>query len=281
MNALSRTLVIAHLTLHEAVRRRILTAAGICGAAFLTLFGIGLTFIIRDMAKHSALEVIQRNVMLNMLTLAGLYATNFLMVMTAVLLPVDTLSGEISSGVIQTLAAKPVRRGEIVIGKWLGHALVLTFYFAILAGGVLAIVRLIGHFTPPRLGSGLPLMWLEGMVLLSLSIAGGSRLSTVTNGILAFGLYGLAFIGNWVEQIGTFADNDAARYVGTVASLVMPSEALWQRAAWFMQPSITQQLGGTPFSPVSVPSPAMVGWAIGYALVALLVGVRGLSKRAL
>jgi len=26
---------------------------------------------------------------------------------------------------------------------------------------------------------------------------------------MAFGLYGLAFIGNWVEKIGTFADNTA------------------------------------------------------------------------
>jgi hypothetical protein len=128
---------------------------------------------------------------------------------------------------------------------------------------------------------GLPLMLLEGFVLLSLSISGGARLSTVTNGILAFGLYGLAFIGNWVEQIGTFVDNDAARYVGTVASLIMPSEALWQRAASFMQPAITRELGATPFSPISVPSPAMVWWAIAYCVVAVALGARGLSRRPL
>jgi Cu-processing system permease protein len=281
MSALRNIWTIALLTLHEAMRRRILLAAGICGAAFLALFATGLAFMLREIGHHGGQSVVERAITLNMLTLAGLYATNFLMVMTAVLLPVDTLSGEIASGVIQTLASKPIRRSEIVIGKWLGHGIVLTFYFAVLAGGVLAIVRLLGHFTPPHVTSGLPLMLLEGFVLLSLSIAGGSRLSTVTNGILAFGLYGLAFIGNWVEQIGTYADNDAARYVGTVASLIMPSEALWQRAAWFMQPAITRELGQTPFSPISVPSGAMVGWAALYALMALLLGVRGLQKRAL
>jgi len=41
-------------------------------------------------------------------------------VITAVLLPVDTLSGEIASGVIQTLAAKPIRRGEIVLANGSG-----------------------------------------------------------------------------------------------------------------------------------------------------------------
>src|SRR5215470_13424564 len=158
-------LTIAQLTLHEAMRRRVLTAALICGAGFLVLFAIGFHFVVRDLNGQHAMTLIERRGTINILTLAGLFASNFLMVMTAVLLPVDTLSGEIGSGVIQTLAAKPVRRGEIVIGKWPGHALVLTLYFAILAGGVLVIVRFIGHFTPPRIGSGLPLMWLEGLVL--------------------------------------------------------------------------------------------------------------------
>lgn len=274
-------LTIAHLTLHEAMRRRILLAAAIGGAAFLAMFAIGLQLMLREIAARGGMQVVERAVVLNMLTLAGLYATNFLMVMTAVLLPVDTLSGEIASGVIQTVAAKPIRRADIVLGKWLGHAAVLTVYFAVLAGGVLLIARGVGHFTPPNIHLGLPLMLLEGLVLLSLSIAGGTRLSTVTNGILAFGLYGLAFIGNSVEQIGTLANNEAARYVGTVASLIMPSEALWQRAAWHMQPAITQQLGGTPFSPVSVPSPAMIWWAAGYAVAAVAIGAWGLRKRAL
>lgn len=274
-------LILAQITIHEAMRRRILLAAGIGGAAFLLLYTLGMHFMLAEIRRSGGMPVIERALVLNMMTLAGLYATNFLMVMTAVLLPVDTLSGEIASGVIQTLAAKPVRRSEIVLGKWLGHACVLAAYFVLLAGGVLTIARLLGNFTPPRIEQGLPLMLLEGLVLLSLSIGGGTRLSTVTNGILAFGLYGLAFIGNWVEQIGTYADNDAARYVGTVASLIMPSEALWQRAAWHMQPSITQQLGQTPFSPISVPSPAMVWWAAGYAAAAVAFGVWGLRKRAL
>jgi ABC-type transport system involved in multi-copper enzyme maturation permease subunit len=274
-------LTLIQLTLHEALRRRILLAALLCGLAFLVLFGAGLHAIVSDARGREHMTLLERRVMLNFLTLAGLYAVNFLLVMTAVLLPVDTLSGEISSGVIQTLAAKPIRRSEIVIGKWLGHWLVMAAYLALLAGGVLAIARVIGHFTPPHVARGLPLMLLEGTVLLTLSIAGGAVLGTVTNGILAFGLYGLAFVGSWMEQIGTLTGRDAARYVGTVASLIMPSESLWQLAAWNMQPSIMRELAATPFSPASVPSPAMVAWAAAYAAVALALGVRAFRKRAL
>jgi hypothetical protein len=124
-------------------------------------------------------------------------------------------------------------------------------------------------------------MVFESMLLVTLSIFGGSRFSTVTNGILAFALYGLAFIGGWVDQIGTMVDNAAARNVGTVVSLIMPSEAMWQRAAYHMQPAIMRDLGLSPFSPASLPSVAMVVWAAGWALLLLVLAVRGLQRRAL
>ena len=168
-----------------------------------------------------------------------------------------------------------------MLGKWLAFSLVAVAYYLVVAGGVLVIARLIGHFTPPGLATGMPLMALEAVVLVSLSIGGGARLSTVTNGVMVFGLYGLAFIGGWVEQVGAMAGNRAAQNVGAVASLIMPTEALWQRAAYYMQPSIMRDLHMTPFSSGSLPSPAMVWWAAGYALVALALGVRGFAKRAL
>ena len=276
---MSGLLAVTRLTLYEAFRKRILMAVLIAGAGFLTLYGLGLHFMVRG--EGNGMALIERRIFLNMLTLAGLFAANFLTIMTAVLLPVDTLSGEIASGVIQTVAVRPLRRRDIVLGKWLGHWIVMAAYFTLLAGGVLTITALRSGFTPQKLEIGLPLILLEGTVLLTLSIAGGAKLSTVTNGMLVFGLFGFAFIGNLVEQIGTMAQNDAAREVGTVASLIMPSESLWQLAAYHMQPSVVRDLGNSPFSPVSVPSVAMVVWAAGYIVVALTLGVRWFGKRAL
>jgi ABC-type transport system involved in multi-copper enzyme maturation permease subunit len=259
----------------------VLTAALIVGGAFLALFGVGLHFVVRELGHNHTMTIIERRVTLNALTLAGLFAASRLIVITAVLLPVDTLSGEIASGVIQTLAAKPIRRGEIVLGKWLGHGLVMAGYFFLVVGGVLVVARAIGHFSPPNIARGLALLLLEATVMLSIAIAGGTRLSTITNGMMAFGLYGFAFIGNWIEQIGTFADNVTARNVGTLSSLVLPTESLWNLACYQMQPTIMRELSVTPFSPVSVPSTAMVWWAVGYILLALTLGLRAFRHRPL
>jgi ABC-type transport system involved in multi-copper enzyme maturation permease subunit len=274
-------LTILHITLHEAGRRRVLTATLIGAAAFLLLYGIGFHFVARKVMTDGGLTVVRQRLFLNFLTLAGLYVSHFLALMTAVLLPVDTLSGDIASGVVQTVATKPVARSSIVLGKWLAFSLVAVAYYMVVALGVLAIARVLGHFTPPGLAVGMPLMALEAVVFVSISIAGGATLATVTNGVLVFGLYGLAFIGTWVEQVGAIAGNQAAQNVGTIASLIMPTEALWQRAAYHMQPAMMRDLHMTPFSPASLPSPAMVWWAAGYALVALALGVRAFEKRAL
>lgn len=274
-------LTIVQLTVHEAARRRILLAALLGGAAFLALYGTGFYFVGREMQREAAESLLQRRMALNLLVLAGLFAVNFLSIMTAVLLPADTLSGEIASGVMQTVAAKPVRRSTIVLGKWAAFSLLVVGYLLLLAGGVLAVGRGLGHFTPPAAGVGLSLMALECVLLVTVVIACGTRFGTITNGVVVLGLHGLAFIGNWVEQIGTLLGNDAARAVGTIASLIMPSESLWQLAASRMQPAIMRELHMSPFSPASVPSPAMVAWALGYLVVALLLGLRTFRRRAL
>ena len=75
--------------------------------------------------------------------------------------------------------------------------------------------------------------------------------------------------------------NTTARYLGIAASLIVPSEGLWQLAAHHMQPPIMRDINVTPFSPASVPSPAMVAWAVGYLLLVLAVAVRLFDSRDL
>jgi len=277
---MSPIFVIARLTVHEAIRRRVLVAGLIGGAAFLALYATGVHFMAKDAQAHVT-NPMQRALLFNLFTLMGLYAANFLSVMAAVLLPLDSLPGEIASGVVQTVASKPLRRSDIVFGKWLGYLVVVLGYVLLLTLGVLTIVRVRAGFTPPGLHLGLPLFLLEAVLLVTLSIAWGTRFSTITSGIAVFGLHGVAFIGNWVEQLGTIFGNATTRDVGTIASLIMPSESLWTLAASVMQPAIMRDMRMSPFSPASVPSLAMVWWAVGYLVLAMALGLRYFRKRAL
>jgi ABC-type transport system involved in multi-copper enzyme maturation permease subunit len=272
-------LTIAHLTWIEARRRRIVLAAVLCGLGFLLLFGLIVYF--NAERAVGTLPNLQRRLVLQTLTIVGLYAVNFLVVALAVMLPVDTLSGEIDSGVIQTLASKPVRRAQIVLGKWLVYWLMIAGYIVLMAGGLVALMWLLTGFQQQNLLPALGLMQLEATVLICITMAGGVRLTTITNGIVAFAFYAIAFVGGLVEQVGLMAGNAAARYIGTAISLVSPADALWRKATHTLLPPFITQLQVTPFSGGAVPSAAMVWWGVLFSFVVLALAIRGFNKRAL
>ena len=278
---MNTTLVIARLTFREAARRKILLAAVALGVVFLAIYAIGFYYVNKDLSRPGSVGMIERNEIRNFLLMAGLYVVNFLSVMMAVLTSVDTLSGEIASGTIHTLVAKPLQRWEIVLGKWLGFSGMLTLYLLMMGGGVVMLVYLIGGYSAPNALRGLGMMWLNVILLLNVSLLGGATLSTLANGVLVFGMYGIAFLGGWIEQFGSFVQNQTAVNIGIISSLIIPSEALWKRAAYEMQSPLVQALGFSPFSSGSVPSPIMIGYAILYASMALLLAIRQFRRRDL
>ncbi len=278
------TFIITRMTFAEARQRKILWAVVLLGLAFLLVYGVGFYFMYRDIARMSAsVRAAQLLEPVNFFVLAALYGVAFLTVMLAVLTSVDTIAGEIASGTIQTIVTKPLHRWEVVVGKWLGLAVMLTVFTVVMSAAVIAITYAISGFLPRNPLSGVGLMILEGLVVLTLSILGGTRLSTLTNGVVVFMLYGLAFIAGWIEQIGAMLRNEAAVNVGIIVSLLMPSEAMWKRAAYLMQPPFLRELGlgTTPFGAASAPSEAMVVYAVLYAAVALALAIRWFGKRDL
>jgi Cu-processing system permease protein len=278
------TWVIAQLTFREAARRKILWAALILGVAFLILYGVGEYFIEREVQRGNGPSLSNATALretYSFLLMAGLYVVNFLIVMMTVLTSVDTLAGEIASGTIQAVVTKPLRRYEIVLGKWLGFAAMLALYVALMGGGVVCVTYALTGYWAPGVPLGLGLMTLEGLVLLSVCILGGTSLSTLANGVLAFGLYGLAFVGGWIEQIGSLLHNETAVNIGIVSSLLMPSEAMWKRAAFEMQSSLTTMIGMSPFTSTSVPSPAMMVYTVLYIAAMLALALLLFSRRDL
>jgi ABC-type transport system involved in multi-copper enzyme maturation permease subunit len=275
-------LVIARLTFREAGRRKILLAALVLGLIYLAIYAVGFYYVNQETTRSQfGPGLLELNQIRNFLFMAGLYVVNFLTVMMAVLTSVDTLSGEIASGTIHTLVSKPVQRWEIVFGKWLGFAGMLTLYLLLMAGGTIGVVYIISGYIAPNVLRGMGLLWMNALLLLGVSFAGGAILSTLANGVLVFGLFGIAFVGGWIEQIGSFIQNQTAVNVGIISSLIIPSEALWKRAAFEMQSPMVTALGFSPFTASSMPSLIMVLYGMVYAVLALLLAINFFNRRDL
>lgn len=261
--------LMARATFREALRRKILLIALIAGAAFLGIFWGGLHSVLSSMAQTQ--NEVNRREAAGMITMMVLYAGSMMTSLMAALTSCDTLAGEIASGTIHAIATKPVRRWALVLGKWAGFAWLLTLYVLFIEGGAVAIDWLESRNLPFHSASALALIWLQAMVLLGVTMACSARLSALTSGASALGLYGLAFLGGWVEQFGAIRHVQACVNLGIVSSLIMPSDALWRRAAYKIQPPLLGAAGVSPFSSTTVPSTAMVVYAVVYAALALIV----------
>jgi ABC-type transport system involved in multi-copper enzyme maturation permease subunit len=280
------TFTILRLTFLEAARRRIALAAFVLGLAFLVVYGIGLYFMLTRTGLPLATDPggsLVRSQVINFLGQMGLYAVNFLTIAMGALVSADTLAGEIASGTVQAVVTKPVRRSEIVLGKWLGFALLLLFYMVFMTGGLAVIIYAESGYVIPNMAAGLPLLYLGSLIIMSLTLMCSSVFSTLATGGVVFGLWGLAFIGGFVEQIGALFRNQAVVNIGIVSSLILPTEAVFRRAAYVMTSPVAQGLGFSvgPMFVVSVPSPAMIVYGLVYLGLTLLLAARQFSRRDL
>ncbi len=271
--------IMAGVTFREAARKKILWMAFAAGIAFLALFGTGVHFQVKDVRARVSPFI--RTQALNAMLMMGLYAVDLLAMAMTVLTSVDTLSGEIASGTIHAVATKPIRRWEVLIGKWVGFVGMLTIYIALMMSGVITLSYSMGGVMAHHALRGFGLVWLESLLLLTLTFLFGTSFSTLTNGVLALGLHGVAFLGGWIEQAGAITQSPRAVNLGIVASIIMPSEALWRRAAYEMQSPVIGAIGLSPFSNASVPNVAMVVYAGVYLAVALGLAVHRFARRDL
>lgn len=275
-----RVWIIAGVTFHEAARRKILWAALLAGATFLALFATGMHFQAKDLARYNVPPFIRYQVQSSVLQV-GFYAADVLAVLLAILTSVDTLSGEIASGTIHAIATKPLSRWQILLGKWIGFAAMVAVYVALMFAGVGIVGRMVTGIITPRILLGGALVYLECLLVLTMTIMCGTCFSTLTNGVIVIGLHGLAFIGGWIEQIAAMTNSPHLVTVGVVSSLLMPSEALWHRASFEMQSSFVRTLQFTPFANASAPSEAMIAYAVAYLVIALAIAIHHFRERDL
>jgi Cu-processing system permease protein len=272
--------IMAGITFREAARKKILWTALLAGLGFLLVFGLGLHYQMDDFSRGNMSAFLRYQVLSAMLMI-GLYTVDLLAVVMAILTSVDAISGEIVSGTIQAIATKPVARWQVLIGKWLGFVGMLAIYVALMFGGTLAVAYWVSGVTSRNPLAGAALVFLECVLALTVTFMFGTWFSTLTNGVIVLGLHGLAFMGGWIEQMSGFAQGSRLVLIGVVSSLIMPTEAVWRRAAFVMEPPLAGALQFSPFADISIPSGAMMIYAGVYLLATLAIALYHFQERDL
>ncbi|PYE52875.1 ABC transporter permease [Deinococcus yavapaiensis] len=289
---MKQVLLVAELALREATRRRLVLVLLALSIIFLGFYLYGVHLLHNRLTERAGDLGLDRpgrsaRVAYGSTVLFGMYLVNFLGGLMAVLSSVGAISGEVESGTIQSVAYKPVSRGAIVAGKWLGFAIVNLSYVAILSIGLLYGSRALTGYFPPNPWPSVGLIGLTVVLLLTLTILGGTIFTTLANGIGVFLLYGLGFAGGILSSIGGFTNTPLLIRLGNVSSYVMPSDALWKGASYYLQPQEFLQFGdatrggGNPFIGTAPPEPALIVWAAVYVVLALILALLIFRRRDL
>lgn len=270
----------AGITFKEAARRRILWTALIAGGLLLAVFAIALRLQVLEFQSRAMSPFVRYQVESGMLMI-GLYTCDLLAVVMTILTSIDTLAGEIGSGTIQAIATKPIARWEIFAGKFVGFAGMVAAYVVLTFAGTVAVAYAVTGVAPEHAVRGILLIVGECLLALSVTFLLGTRFGTLTTGVLALGLQGVAFMGGWLEQVSGFSQSAHIVTLGIVSSLIMPGESLWRRAAYEMQTPLAGSLSFSPFANVSVPSGTALAYAAAFLCVVLTLAVRAFSRRDL
>ena len=285
---MNKTLRITRLTLKEAMSRRLIPAGVVVSLLYVALFALAYNFA-QD--RGAQLVTGQRSrvlvgVGMASLTLSGLYIVNLLSGFLALFVSVGAVSAEVDSGTLHALLARPVRRWQFLVGRWLAYALIISVYVAVMAGLVLMVAALLGDYTTPDAARAIGLMILASLFLVTLSLFGSTFLPTSTNGAVVFTLFGLGWLSGVIQVLGETLGNPALLNLGVTVALFIPSDMLWRSASYYVQPASILAAanafkGALPILANAPPTPGLVMWGVLYSLLLLGSATVMFSRRDL
>ncbi|GAC1478276.1 MAG: hypothetical protein PVSMB9_00600 [Candidatus Dormibacteria bacterium] len=226
-------LTIARLTILEASRRRLLLALG--GLTLLVIVLTSWGFSRLPGMKHvSPAEV---RLAASQLTILVAFMFSGVLALGSTLVAAPAVASDIESGIALAILPRPIRRAEVLMGKWLGLAILVVIYAA--ASGLLELlgIWIATSYAPPHPIETLLFVAAEGIVLMSLALLLSTRLAPMTGGVIALVLFFVAWIGGIALSIGQTFQNDTITNIGTASQYLIPTDGLWHGAIFNLEPA--------------------------------------------
>jgi ABC-type transport system involved in multi-copper enzyme maturation permease subunit len=280
-------LTIARLTLKEAARRRLLRVLTI-----LTLICVGLTAWLVSAttgpAREFGAEPVFVEIGIALILVVCAFMFSFILAMTAGFLASPAIASDIESGIAQALLARPIRRSDYLIGRWLGLAIVIAAYAV--ASGLLeiAVVGMVSGYWPPEPVVAVVFLAFEAIIMLTLGLLLSTRLSAVAGGAITVVAFALPWLTGVIGGIATGLGSRGVEATVNLVSIVLPIDLVWRGVIYGLQPlsvrnfaggQFNQALEAFPFYQPDPPSLLVIGGATAWIVVVLGLAIRTLDRR--
>jgi ABC-2 type transport system permease protein len=293
VTSLANILVIGRLTLLEALRRRIIRALVVLTVVIVVLTGWGFSALV-DTARHGARPAPEIEILAatSQLLILVAFMFSFVLAMTSAFLGSPAISADLESGVLLAIAARPIRRAEILVGKWLGLVAIAGGY-AVIAGLLeIGVVNLASGYAPPAPLVAVLYLAAQATVLLTVSVLLSTRLPPIAGGAVAVVLFGLSWLTGILVNVAGFLQLDGLARSLEAARYLLPLDGLWRGTEFALEPQAILLLVGaggdsraarivenSPFYAPSGPPPAFILYVVLWTVVILALGIASFRRR--
>lgn len=272
-------IVIARLTIRELVRRRVVWVLTALSILSVLLVGWGLERLV-TLAREDGVDELQIQIGVSQVLILIAFMFSFVLAMTAAFVGAPAVGGDLESGVALAVLARPIRRAEMLMGRWLGCACVVVAYTVL--SGLLAIgaAALVSGYTPPEPLLALGFLSGQALVLLSLTLALGSVLPTIAAGAIAVVGFGLGWMAGVMAGIASALGIELLGQIAEVSRWLLPSDGLWRGVIYGLEPplvllmaagEVPELANANPFYAAAPPALAFVVWSVVW--IGLVLGV--------
>jgi ABC-type transport system involved in multi-copper enzyme maturation permease subunit len=271
-------IAIARLTILELFRRRVVWVLAALTIVSVLLVAFGLSRLV-ELARADGVGELEIRIGVSQVLILIAFMFSFVLAMTAAFVGAPAVGGDLESGVALAILARPLRRADLLLGRWLGSAVVVVLYAV--ASGLLAIAVavVISGFGPPQPLVAVAFLAGEALVLLTLTLALGSVMPSIAAGAIAVVGFGLGWMAGVLAGVASALGVDALRSVAEFSRWVLPTDGLWRGVIYGLEPPLVVMIAAgeagdlaeaNPFYATEPPPLVFIVWSVVW--MALVLG---------
>lgn len=153
----------------------------------------------------------------------GLAAINLAGVMIAIFVGIGLVSKEIERRTVYTIMARPISRGQFIVGKYLGLVITLSVNVGMMLVVLLATMLLYGVPIHASLFQAIELIFIELLVVTAMALCFSTFSSSTLSAIMTIGLYVTGHLTADMKGIADKSQSEAVKAVMTALYYVCPN----------------------------------------------------------
>ena len=279
-------LTVAGLTLREMARRRVLWVLAALVVVSVVLVGWGTERLV-TFARADGSSEVEIRIGVSQVLIFISFMFSYVLAMSAAFLAAPAIASDVETGTVHAMLARPLRRAELLTGRWVGLSIVVGAYAALSGLLAIAVVALVSGHQPPEPLTAIGYLAFQAIAILTVALTLGTRLPGMAAGAITVVLFGVGWFLGVLGNIAIAFDATALRQVSEASRVLLPTDGLWRGVIWGLEPplflliSAGRGAAANPFYASAPPPAAFPAWSVVWVLLVLGIGIALFRRREL